>query len=96
MATGFSADILELTDNLVDVIFNREIVRPIKTYYPEICTEITLSTPTGTLQQLGGLPPAAVKHVGDNIPFDSLVIPTRPRLLLKRLQRRSGDLRETC
>ena len=45
MATGFSADILELTDNLVDVIFNREIVRPIKTYYPEICNEITLFPP---------------------------------------------------
>lgn len=73
MATGFSADILELTDNLVDVIFNREIVRPIKTYYPEICNEVTLSTPTGTYQQLGGLTPAAVKPEGDNIPFDSLV-----------------------
>lgn len=71
--TGFSSDILELTDNLVDVIFNRELVRPIKTYYPEICIEKTLSTPTGTYQQLGGLTPAAVKPEGDNIPRDSIV-----------------------
>lgn len=70
---GFSSDILELTDNVVDVIFNRELVRPIKTFYPEICMEKTISTPTGTYQQLGGLTAAAVKPEGDNIPLDTLV-----------------------
>ena len=70
MAITFTHNITELVDNLLDVIFQRELVRPSVKYYPEICTEMSISTPTGTYQQLGQLGPAAEKPEGDNMAID--------------------------
>lgn len=72
MAITLTSNITTLVDNLVDVVVQRSLSRPMEKYYPMICTEKTLSTPTGTYQQIGQLGPAAVKPEGDNMEIDKI------------------------
>ena len=72
MAGTRSSDIPKLIVDGIDVIFNRELSKPIPMEYPSICTELSNEKEVGIYQQLGNIGPAYVIPEGDDFTFSKL------------------------
>ena len=72
MAGTVSADIPKFIVDGIDVIFNRELSKPIPMEYPNICMEKRNDKETGIYQQLGNIGPAEKLIEGNEFTFDKV------------------------
>ncbi len=66
------SDIERLTEDGVDMIWNKVVKMPRKVSYPQICTEIKQPKKIGNYDTMGDIGPAGVKPEGDSVNFDSV------------------------
>lgn len=69
MAIGRVSDIINLTEAGIDEVFNREVSRPRKLEYKNICREVSGDKKIYKHQSIGNLGPAVTKPEGDTITY---------------------------
>lgn len=72
MAIGRISDTINLTEAGIDEVFNREVTRPRKLEYKNICREVSGDKQIYKHQSIGNLGPAVVKPEGDDIVYSKV------------------------